>query len=269
MYPSLAAGRAFRADSIPVYREIESAVDSLARLVDLHATPRTGIPELPLPAPPVDGSGYFAARELLGSGGVPFVPARRITTLREAQAAAAELGYPVALKALGLVHKSDAGGVALGIQGEEALADSFSNLATRLSPEAYSVERMAPVEEGVELILGARRDERFGPIALVGMGGLYAELLADVAVALAPVDETGAEALLCSLRGAPLLLGGRGRPSLAIGAAAAALAAVSRVAAAHPEIGEIEVNPLLVTADEALGLDARLILGVKGDEDAR
>jgi acyl-CoA synthetase (NDP forming) len=269
MYPTLATASTLRAESIPVYREIESAVESLARLARLETEPRTGVPELPSPSPPVGSGDYFVARELLAESGVPFVPARRVATLDEALAAAAGFGFPVALKALGLLHKSDAGGVVLGIDSEEALAASFADLTTRLSPEAYSLERMAPLADGVELIVGARRDPRFGPIVLAGIGGLYAELLVDVAVALAPVDQDGARELLRSLRGAPLLLGARGRPALALDAAASALAALSSKAAAHPEIAEIEVNPLLVTEHEALGLDARLILVEKGDGDAR
>jgi acyl-CoA synthetase (NDP forming) len=141
-------------------------------------------------------------------------------------------------------------------------------MATQLSPEGYSVERMASLGDGIELIVGCRLDPRFGPIALVGLGGLYAELLRDVAVALAPVTEAEAEELVRSLRGAPLLLGARGRPALDVAAAAAATSALSRLAAAHPEIAEIEINPLLVTRDGALGLDARVVLREKGDEDA-
>ena len=102
---------------------------------------------------------------------------------------------------------------------------------------------------------------RFGPIALVGIGGVYTELLSDVAVALAPVEEADAEELLRSLKGAPLLLGARGRRPLDLAAAAGATAALTRLAAAHPEIEEIEINPLLVTPDGALGLDARVVLG--------
>lgn len=270
MYPALATASALRAESIPVYREIESAVESLARLATLETTRRTGVPELPKPAPPIgpDRTGYFDVRELLAEGGVPFVPTRRVTTLDEALDCAAELGYPVALKALGLLHKSDAGGVVLGIDSREALVREFSRLATSLSPAEYSLERMAPLADGVELIVGARRDPRFGPIVLAGMGGLYTELLADVAVALAPVDVAVAGELLRSLRGAPLLLGTRGRAPLALGAAAAALTALSRTAAEHPEVAEIEVNPLLVTEHEAVGLDARLVLE-KGVGDAR
>jgi acetate---CoA ligase (ADP-forming) len=130
-----------------------------------------------------------------------------------------------------------------------------------LSPPSYSVEAMAPLSRGLELIVGARRDPRFGPILLVGAGGLYAEVVKDVAVALAPVTEEAAEALFRSLRIAPLLNGARGRPAVDTAAAASAAAALSRFAAEHPEIAEVEINPLLVLPDGALGLDARIVLG--------
>jgi hypothetical protein len=129
----------------------------------------------------------------------------------------------------------------------------------RLPRPAVSVERMAPVDDGLELLVGARWDRRHGPVALVGLGGIYTEVLRDAAVALAPVDQTTALDLLLSLRAAPLLCGARGRPAMDLEAAAAAIAAVSRVAAAHPEIVEIEVNPLLALPDGVLGLDARAV----------
>ena len=202
------------------------------------------------------------------AGGIRFADARRASGPADVLAAAAELGYPVVLKALGRLHKSEGGGVVVGLAGPEALQDAFSRMATDLGPPAYSVERVALVAEGVELIVGARRDPRFGPVALVGVGGLYAEVLADVRVALAPVSEAQARELLVSLRAAPLLTGVRGRPSLDVGGAAHAAAALSRVAAERPEIAELEINPLLVTPEGALGLDARVVLRERGDEDA-
>jgi acyl-CoA synthetase (NDP forming) len=267
MYWRSDAAAALRTAGIPVFREIEAGAGAVARLAEsVERLPR-GVPELP---PPPQGEalvdGYWEARELLAAAGIPFARARRAGTPAEARAAAAEIGYPVVLKALGPLHKSDAGGVALGIAGEEELARVLSRMATRLSPEAYSVEQMAPVGDGVELIVGARRDRRFGPVALVGIGGLYTELLRDVAVALAPIQEDEALDLLQSLRGAPLLVGARGRPPVDLTAAARAAAALSLLAARRPEIAEVEVNPLLVTPDGALGLDARLVLGEKGDE---
>ena len=271
MYPESPAAAALRERGTPVYREIEAAAQVLARLAGLAESTALGVPRLPAPArPALAADGYFEARNLLAAAGVPFAAARRATGAAEALAAATELGYPVALKTLGLLHKSDAGGVALGIGSEGELEEALADMARRLAPTGYSVERMASVAEGVELIVGCRRDARFGPIALAGLGGLHAELLRDVGVALAPVTDGVAEGLLRSLRGAPLLLGARGRPPVDVGAAARALAAISRVAAERPEIAEIEVNPLLVTPGGALGLDVLIVLAnSKGDDDAR
>ena len=140
-------------------------------------------------------------------------------------------------------------------------------MTSRLAPPSCSIESMIPADDGLELIVGARRDPRFGPVALVGLGGVYAELIDDVAAGLAPVTEAYAFDLLQSLRGASLFAGLRGRPALSLEAAARSLAAVSRVAAAHPEIAEVEVNPLLVTRTSAIGLDARVVLA--GPEGAR
>jgi acetate---CoA ligase (ADP-forming) len=199
------------------------------------------------------------ARALLAGGGVPFEPVRVVSRAAEAVAAAAELGYPVVLKALGTLHKSDVGGVALGLRDESAVARAYADLSERLAPPAVAVERMAALDEGVELLVGARWDARFGPVALVGLGGVFTEVLRDVAVALAPLDEATARELLLSLRAAPLLRGARGRPPVDLDAAASAAAALSRVAAAHPEIAEIEVNPLLALPRGAVGLDARIV----------
>jgi acetate---CoA ligase (ADP-forming) len=163
------------------------------------------------------------------------------------------------LKALGIIHKSDVGGVVLGLHDERAVATAYAGLRDLLAPPAVAVERMAPLNQGIELLVGARWDARFGPVALVGLGGVFTEVLRDVAVALAPVDEATASELLLSLRAAPLMRGARGRPPVDLHAAASAIAALSRVAAAHPEIAEIEVNPLLAMPDGALGLDARIV----------
>jgi len=165
----------------------------------------------------------------------------------------------VVVKALATLHKSDVGGVVVGIAGPDELRAAVADLRRRLDPPGFSVERMAPVHEGLELIVGAGRDPRFGPVAAVGLGGIYTEIFGDVAVGLAPLDVAEAERMLFSLRGAPLLLGARGRPPCDVRAAAEAAVALSRVAASHPGIAEIEINPLLVTPDGAVALDARVI----------
>jgi len=257
MYPHSVAAAALRRAGIPVYREIEGALRALARVVETSRV--AGVPSLPAPEEPIQADDYVSSRDALAAAGVPFARVHRVGSPEEAHVAARELGYPVALKALGLLHKSDAGGVALGLSDDAALADALADMQARLASDGYALESMVNVAEGVELIVGCRRDPRFGPLLLVGFGGVYAELLGDVAVALAPVAAAEAERLLRSLRGAPLLLGARGRPALDVGAAAEAAGALSRFAAAHPEVAEVEVNPLLVLPEGAVGLDARLV----------
>ncbi len=266
MYWKSGPAETLRANGVPVYREVEAAVGVASRLARRTPEALLGVPAIPEPAAPVTGpQGYFGSRELLAAAGVPFAEARQVAGEDEALGAAAEIGYPVVLKALGQLHKSDSGGVAVGLRGPEELADAFQQMESALSPPSYSVEAMAPLSRGLELIVGAKRDPRFGPILLVGAGGLYAEVVKDVAVALAPVTEAAAEALFRSLRIAPLLDGARGRPAVDVAAAARAAAALSRIAAEHPEIAEVEINPLLALPDGALGLDARIVPG----DDAR
>jgi acetate---CoA ligase (ADP-forming) len=258
LHPESDAARALISSGALVYLEIEAAVRALAALAELAERAPRGIPAAVTgdALPPAE-EGYFASRRLVSEAGVPMVDARAVATADEAQAAAEELGYPVALKALASEHKSDAGGVVLGIADAAGLDAAYRGIPAG----ACSVERMAPRGEGIELIVGVRRDPRFGAILLIGLGGVYAEVFRDMAVALAPVEPGEAEQLVRSLRCAPLLEGARGRPVLDVAAAARAASALSHLAARAPWLAELEVNPLLVTADGALGLDARLVLG--------
>ena len=269
MYWRGAAAETLRSNGVPVYREVEAAVGVAARLARAPRVDLLGVPALPEPAAPLRGEhGYFPSRRLLAGAGIHFAEAREAEGREEALAAAEEIGYPVVLKALGRLHKSEAGGVAVGLANGQELAEALTRMERELAPAAYSVEQAAPVSEGVELIVGVKRDARFGPVLLVGAGGLFAEILADVAVALAPAKAETAEALLRSLRAAPLLDGARGRSPVDLPAAARAAAVLSRLAAEHPEIAEVEINPLLVTREGVLGLDARIVLGDEGGVDA-
>jgi acetate---CoA ligase (ADP-forming) len=195
---------------------------------------------------------------LLADAGLP-VPNARLVPPNKAPEAAG-LTFPVVAKALGLRHKSDAGGVMLGIADDAALTAAVADMRARLAPPAIVVEEQAPLEDGAELIVGCRHDVSFGLLLLVGLGGIYAEILNDMAVALGPVDTEEAAGMIRSLRGASLLCGARRRPPLDLEGAAAFAARFSTLAAAHPEIAEVEVNPLLVLPDRVVALDARIAL---------
>ncbi len=258
MFWSSGPALALRDSGVPIFARVEDAIGSLGSVVRAAEARPGAILPLPPPGPEILGDGYWVAREALAGAGVPLSSARRVADRDEALAAAAELGYPVALKATDILHKSDLGGVALGLADADAVGRAFDSMA-HLESRSYAVELMGPLSEGVELLLGSRRDLRFGPVVAIGLGGIYTELLDDFAIGLAPMGAEQAERLLRSLRGAPLLLGARGRPPLDIGAAARAAAALSSLAAAHPELSEIEVNPLLVLEQGVIGLDARIV----------
>jgi len=257
IFPDAPACRILADGGVPVFAAIEDAAAALAA-VALPARTATMLP-LPTPAEPVAATHYTAARNAFAGAGIHFAPAREVRTAKELAVAADDLRPPYVLKALGLLHKSDAGGVVVGIESREALFDVQHQLVTKLDPPSFSVEEMADVRGGVELIVGARWDPRFGPTVLVGMGGTATEVLRDVQVALAPVDEAEAARMLGRLRTAPLLGEHRGRPAVDVGAATRAVADLSAYAAAHPEIAELEINPLLVTPSGATALDARIV----------
>ncbi|MGW0700151.1 acetate--CoA ligase family protein [Streptomyces sp. NPDC002867] len=246
-----------REHGVPVYERIEQAAAALARAARQDRTTQQAPPRLPPPAPdPLTDGDYETVRTLLGSRGLAFPAAEFVTTADEAATAARRTGYPLALKAMGLAHKTEAGGVALGIADETALGTAFARMRDSTGATRYAVEEMVAHQHSVELIAGVRRDPAFGPVAMVGLGGLTAELLADTALALAPLTPGRARDLLLSLRHAPLLTGWRCAPAVDLDAAAHALCALARAAAEHPELTELEVNPLLVHPGGAVALDA-------------
>jgi acyl-CoA synthetase (NDP forming) len=265
MFPDSAAAGQLRRDGVPVFAAVDDAARALGLLARHAARPRPHT--LPLPAPAdsgnrswdATGAGYWEARQLLGGAGLPFPSAQLAADDDEAVRAARELGYPVVVKALGLTHKSDAGGVALGLGTATEVRSAVTGMRSRLAAPGFSVEAMADTADAVELIAGVRDDPRFGPVAMIGLGGIFAEVMADVSFALAPVDVVTALGMLRRLRGAAVLTGLRGRPPVDLPAAAHAMAALTTVAAAHPEIAECEINPLLVTRRGCLALDARIV----------
>jgi len=201
--------------------------------------------------------------QLFDCYGLPLIETRVVGDAEEAVAAAAELGGPVALKASapGLVHKTDAGGVRLGLDGADAVRAAADDIERAVTGAGYRidglvVQPMAPV--GVELIVGVVHDHSFGPVLACGAGGTAAELVSDVAVRITPVTDLEAREMVRSLRTFPLLDGYRGAPRCDLAAIEDVLLRVSAMVEAHPEIVELDCNPLIAGADGVVIVDARV-----------
>jgi acyl-CoA synthetase (NDP forming) len=209
-----------------------------------------------LPAADSGGVGESASKELLRCYGIPVAAGGLAEDGDEAVALATAVGYPVALKieADGVHHKTEIGGVALGIASDEQLRAEHAALLNRVAARApdarirgVRVERMA--SGLIELIVGGRNDPLFGPIVVVGLGGVLTEALGDVATRLAPVAADEAQAMLGALRGAALLGPFRGRPAVDVAAAASVIVRVSQLLVELPALREVDLNPVLVGAD--------------------
>jgi hypothetical protein len=176
------------------------------------------------------------------------------------------LAFPVVLKAGWLEHKSEVGGVMVGIADRDHLFAAFEDMHRRLGDGDYVVEAQDARRNVVEMLVGARRDPDLGPVVVVGAGGTETEVHQDVRLERAPVSEATAAAMIAGLRCAPLLAGWRGRPPVDAAGLAALVAGVSQLIAVRPDIAEIELNPVRVGTDAALPVDA-LIVASQRDAD--
>ncbi len=257
----------YEAKGMMVFEDPSRAIRALANLARIAdgLTPRVApAPVADLPALPRRTTGEREAKAIMAAAGIPVPPEEIVQTPDEAAEAAARIGFPTVLKIVSpdIAHKTEVGGVRLnladGAAVREAAArmlDSVRTKAPNARIEGLLVGRMAG--EGVELILGARRDPVMGPVVLVGLGGVFTEVMRDVALALAPVSHQEAREMLESLRGAALLKGARGKPPADLDAAADAIRRLSALAASDPDGFEsLEINPLLVQEQGALALDA-------------
>ena len=258
------------AAGIPVYEEATHATRAIAALAGFARSFRERRARPPVPAPaslPTGPANELAALKIVAAAGVPAVPARHARTACEAADAAADLGFPVVLKVLSadILHKSDIGGVRLGVPDRAAAEAAFDEIitASRAAHPDAAIDGclVAPmVTGGVETILGVQRDPVFGPIVMFGLGGIFVEALKDVTFRAAPFDEAEARAMIESVAAYPLLTGLRGQPPADLGALAAALSRLSLFAAANAAaIESLDLNPFLVRPDGALALDAVLV----------
>ncbi|QDU56757.1 bifunctional acetate--CoA ligase family protein/GNAT family N-acetyltransferase [Aeoliella mucimassa] len=209
------------------------------------------------------------SKALLESYEIPVAKPYVARTAEDAVSLAERLGYPVVQKILSpeITHKTDVGGVELSLATAEEVTASFNRIvgkAAELRPDAHiegvTVQKMITSPVGRELIVGARRDAVFGMVLLVGAGGTSAELFKDRALELPPLNERLARRSLEALKSWPLLTGYRGRPPVNIDRLIEVLIRLSYLVADYPEIKEFDVNPLLVTPDDVIALDARVIL---------
>ncbi len=205
-----------------------------------------------------------AVGELLACYGVPLVQTRYATTAEEARDAAREMGGAVALKAIapGVLHKTDAGGVRLGVKAN-AVEKAAEQMAEQFAKAGHPLQRfqLQPmVAPGVEMIVGVVQDEHFGPVLACGAGGTATELLKDVAVRITPISRADALRMVRSLKTYPLLDGYRGAAKADVDALADVLVRVSALVEAHPQVAEMDLNPLVVHTDGAVAVDARIRL---------
>jgi len=207
-----------------------------------------------------------AGRRLLALTGVPMVPAELARSPNEAVAAAARIGYPVAVKltGVGIAHKSDAGGVALGLSSPAAVQRAYTRVlqASAGTPDAdVDSVLISPMRAGGhELLAGVTLDPMFGPVLAVGLGGVWVEVLQDVALRVLPIHRTEAREMLDELRGAALLRGGRGAEPVDLDRVADVLLRISEAAAlVGPSLQALEVNPLWCSGDGVEALDVLVV----------
>ena len=256
----VAAAR-LRAAGVPVLEGTRTGLLALRHLLDHAERPPPPPVWPPSRAPrkdplPVGGPGLFG---LLRDYGIPVVRSRAAATRAAALAAADEIGYPVVVKTgePGIAHKSDVGGVRLGLAAPAEAGAAYDDLAARLGPRVVVSETAAP---GTELALGVVRDPALGPLLVIGAGGVLVEILAERAVLLAPVTQSAALATLRRLRIAPVLAGSRGQPAADLGAIAGAIAGLSRLACDLGDALEaLDINPLICSPTGAVAVDALLI----------
>jgi len=213
------------------------------------------------------------SKDLLASYGIPVTRPIAAATADDAVRAAEAAGYPVVLKILSpdITHKTDVGGVALDLSDAGAVRAAFETMmetVRRKAPgarlEGVTVQKMVRGGDGVEMILGIKKDPTFGTVVMAGMGGTAAEIYKDRTIGFPPLNEPLARRMLDELRMRPLLQGYRGRPAAAVDKLVEALVRLSYLAADFPEIAELDINPLLVTAEGITALDARVV----GDRNA-
>ena len=207
------------------------------------------------------------SKQILAEAGIPVAAARLARSGDEAVKAAKDLGFPVVLKVVSpdVTHKSDVGGVRLNLASPEEASTAFAEIMAAVQQhqpdariEGVAVQPMA--KPGIEVIMGMSKDPQFGPVLMFGLGGVWVEVLKDVAFRIVPLMPRDARQMIREIKGFSLLEGYRGQPAADVEALERMLLRLSDFVEHHPEIQELDLNPILAYADGALAVDARIVV---------
>ena len=271
--PAKETQTAYQAAGVPVFRELYRAVESLAAV--MVGRPESSGPRLEQESEPPSLSkrwqrrlvrergvlDEYDSKQVLGEAGLPMVEEALAPSAQEAGLIAASLGFPVVLKGLapGLVHKTEAGLVQMGVESEDEAVRVFGRLKAAVGREGRVLVQ-SQVSGELELMVGFVRDPQFGPCVMCGLGGVLAEVMGKVGFGLAPLDEAAALELIKDLGVDNLLDGFRGRPRVDRRALARVLTDLGRLGAAQSGIKEIDLNPLIISRGLPLAVDATIVL---------
>ena len=207
------------------------------------------------------------SKELLEQADIPVVETRLAKSKKEAIRISKELGFPVVLKIASpdIVHKSDSGGVKLGVGNATQVGKAYSEIMSSIKEkypnaaiQGLAIQRMAP--PGLEVIVGMSKDVQFGPVLMFGLGGILVEVLKDVSFRIVPLTRRDAAEMIREIKGYPLLEGYRGQEPADISALEELIVKVSQFVDQNPEMKELDLNPIFAYRDRAIAVDARIIL---------
>jgi acetyl-CoA synthetase (ADP-forming) len=209
----------------------------------------------------------FESKKILKQIGIPVVETKLAKTQKEAVSFSQKIGFPVVLKIISpdVIHKTDSGGVKLGLKNVSEVREAYHEILEAVRkqyPDAIihgvSVQKM--VRPGTEVIVGTSKDPQFGPVIMFGLGGIFVEVLKDVAFRVIPIDRRDAQEMVKEIKGYPLLQGYRGKEPANITVLVEMILKISNLIHKNPQIKELELNPIFAYKDSAVAVDARIIL---------